>query len=433
MGLENIFPSGATCLALGGGSLSSTGANVLAWFSKAQRDGREFTSRQVALFYVACFFMNMTGILMFAASCALGGAVATVMPIQTGSNLLTNMFWQITLGIKHFDKAMRLGTILLVISVAQLGQVGPDEPAKLEVLKLLQQPQAIAWIAFLVIGSGVTCVTSVLLLKQPVASFSKLVSMTSAVSLTTVLGASIGKCFGVLQGFDLYLSVAAYMVDGLLCLGFTLVATANCDVSIFIPAQLSSQLILNMITGYLVWGDSQYIDNQFVYICCYLSCIVAVYLISPEMDSLADLLRHRRIRQTRLSMNVSPTPLGGAIWRLSDLWEQLKTDATSPSSVESDPNREELEIAMRQALEIGLESGAITRPEIIALSMRLLSENGFAPTAAVISWIEECEHFKKYSKHDPDFAVKLRGTLPPGESQKLALLGSAVSLCEHFT
>lgn len=230
----------------------------------------------------------------------------------------------------------------------------------------------------------------------------------------------VSKCFGLLSGTALYIAYAVYFVDGTVCMAFTLLANAQCDVSIYIPAQLSSQLVINMITGYLVWGDAQYIEYQEAYLLVYVICILAVYLISPEMDSFGAILRIRRLRQTRLSSNVAPTPLGAAMLRLTDMWSRLAPQQNAPPSEK--PSEEELEIALQQALQIGLETGAVTRQEIVSLVLKLLEESGFEPTAPLIAWIQQIEHFQMYARHDPAFSNKLKGTLSAEESQKLSLL-----------
>eukprot|EP00913_Durusdinium_trenchii_P001846 g1712.t1 len=84
------------------------------------------------------------GIGMFLASTALGGAVATVMPIQTGANLLGNMLWQTLLGMKYYTKSMRVGTIVLICAVMELSEIGPQEPSEWapeEIQELMTKPE----------------------------------------------------------------------------------------------------------------------------------------------------------------------------------------------------------------------------------------------------------------------------------------------------
>lgn len=409
----------AIVLAGVGGSLSATGANILAWSSAQQRNSeRDWSRAQSFFFYVACFMLNLTGIGLFALSCNMGGAVATVMPMQTGMNLMANMFWQMTLGLKHFDKSMRIGTLILVCAVSELAQLGPKEPDDMDVFELLKKPEASLWCAFMIIVSILGMIASYLTISQPLESLPKLCSLTSVVSFTTVIGSSVSKCFSLLSGAGLYAAVAIYFVDGVLLMGFTVVANAQCDVSLYIPAQLASQLVINMITGYLVWGDAAYIDKPLAYICVYLVMILAVYLVSPEMDTAGQILRWHRIRRTRLSSNIKPTPLGRAFYRLSELWARQSVVSRPAESLA--PSLEELEGAWRQALDIGLETGAIARSEMVTLTILLLQERGFAPNATIIRWLEDdCAHYRMYAEHDPRFKQSLRDTLSAEESQKL--------------
>jgi len=224
------------------------------------------------------------------------------------------------------------------------------------------------------------------------------------------------------------MAYAVYLVDGSVCMASTLLANAQCDVSIYIPAQLSSQLVINMITGYLVWGDAQYIEYQAAYLLVYVICILAVYLISPEMDSFGAILRIRRLRQTTLSNNVAPTPLGAAMLRLTDMWSRLAPQENAPPACASltcaTLDKEERGIALQQALQIGLETGAVSRREIVSLVLKLTEEKHYAPTAPLIAWIQQIEHFQMYARQDPAFNSKLKGTLSAEEYQKLSLLSS---------
>ena len=99
--------------------------------------------------------------------------------------------------------------------------------------------------------------------------------------------------------------ICLYFLDGIFCMGFTVLANAQCDVAIFIPAQLSSQLVLNMITGYLVWGDSKYVEHPTAYLLVYALCILGVYLNS-EMDVVGDWMLGFAKRDGRSYMRQAP-------------------------------------------------------------------------------------------------------------------------------
>merc|ERR1739848_589771 len=97
------------------------------------------------------------------------------------------------LGIKFYTKSMRVGTIVLVLAVAQIGGLGPIEPADMDAAALLQKPAAIAWVAVLLVFTGGALFAAWATQGRPRESAAKLCSLTAVVSLTTVLGSSTSK------------------------------------------------------------------------------------------------------------------------------------------------------------------------------------------------------------------------------------------------
>jgi hypothetical protein len=426
-----------------GGSLSATGANVQAYAKHRERQtGIKLTFGQNVFFIVACITLNMAGILLFTAACAVGGAVATVMPIQTGANLLANMFWQMNLGMKHFNKSMRLGTLVLLCAVGELGELGPNEPADMDIKQLMSKPQAIAWVVFLVIGTLLAIVGSWSTKDRPVESFLKLGLFTTVVSLTTVLGSSISKTFAsqYLTASEKIAALVIYFIDGCIMMFFTVMANAGCDVSIYIPLQLSSQLVINMGTGYLVWGDAEYIDKPVSYVLVYLLCILGVYLISPEVDVVGDVIRRCNIRRSRLSDGVAYSPLGKAFMKLMGMWERQCRSMTVSSALHSDQqngagtvvqappsDRElegELEQTLRETFEYGLEIGAIQRKEIVALVLQYIKQTKYRPNDVLINWLMETEHFSQYLNHDPEFRERLKEVMTDDELRTIIALNA---------
>lgn len=405
-------------LAAMGGSLSATGANVLAWSAhKTRSEGKVWSAAQSALFVIASFVLTVAGISLFALSCALGGAVATVMPIQTGANLLVNMCWQIGLGIKRFNKNMRAGTFILVCAVAELTQIGPQEPEHIDVLRLIAAPSALLWNSFLVIASLVTLAGSLATVRRRSydGSLVQLVFVTLCVSLFTVTGSNISKMFGLVTGAELVAAGVSYFFVGVGCMAMSLIANAVCDVSIYIPAQLSSQLVLNMITGYCLWEDAKYISAPGPYILVYLICVMAVYLISPELDVVAQVVRSYQIRNSMLSTRRAQSRLGTAVLRLLEAWERHQGQIL----IEDPEEREACASSLRNALREGTEGGVISAEELVELVMSALGDQ-VGPSAAVVHWIEHhSSHFQEYAKHDPDFQDHFRQTLSPAEFAKL--------------
>jgi len=410
-----------------GGSLSATGANVMAWSSEQKNKGREWSRAQEICFELACWVLNLTGIALFATSCAMGGAVATVMPIQTGANLLANMFWQMYLRIKFYTKEMRIGTCVLICAVAELGELGPKEPEHLDVEALISQPLAIFWIILLVVGTGVSLAACLTLFNEPKESVHKLISFTSFVSFTTVIGSSLSKCFGLVHGPLLFVLVGIYFIDGFVLMKFTVWANKYCDVSIFIPAQLSSQLVINMGTGFFVWGDGNYIDRPFSYMLVYVISILGVYLISPEVDVMGRALQQSRIRQTLLSNKVAVCDFGQGALELHEAWQ--KSSQVRALQAAEEQVQVECKEAFEKLLRVGTQTGVISPRELIGLSVRLLEPSGFGPSPQVVQWLEEdVAQYKAYGERDPEFRKRIRETLTPQDQTRLPALPNCSGL-----
>jgi len=269
---------------------------------------------------------------------------------------LTNMLLQMYFGMKFYSKSMRMGTLILICAVAELGEIGPKEPADIDPLVQLARPLAKVWTFFLVICTGITFALALKHFHDAQESWNKLCSFALVVSLTTVIGSSISKCFGLLSGGPLGLAYCLYFLDGLLCMFFTVQANQRCDVSLYIPAQLSTQLVINMFTGFFVWGDAAYIDRPVSYLLVYAIAIMGVYLISTDLDLVGYVLRRRLIRHSRLSENPAAGPLDVAWIALLKTWQRAATAGADVDEFVRDDCRETLD----QSLLSGCEVGAIS-------------------------------------------------------------------------
>jgi len=408
-GEENELPL-VLFLALAGmgGFLSSSGANVMAWSEFQRRNGTEWTKCQSFGFSVACLLLNLTGIGMFLASTILGGAVATVMPIQTGANLLGNMFWQTLLGMKYYTKNMRVGTIVLICAVMELSDIGSQEPkfTSEETKELMTKPLAVIWTCIMLLCTVLSIYGVKRTMRYSMESALKLFLFVSLVTFSTVIGASMGKLLGLVSGWARYLVGAAYFLDGIICLGATVLANGHCDVSLFIPAQLSSQLVINMITGYLVWGDAKYVEKPMSYFLVYALCIMGVYLNSPAMDLIGSLTRWHSIRNSKLSAGISGSNFGAEVLKLLQMWQ---------GNAALEGCRDQLGAVLHR----GLETGAIRQNELVNLTLLLLKEKQYGPNPVLVHWLEDLKLFHKYCEHDPTFKDSFRKTLANEDYQKL--------------
>lgn len=228
------------------------------------------------------------------------------------------------------------------------------------------------------------------------------------VTLTTVIGSSASKFFGLLSGPALVCTYLLYFIDGIFNLSFTVLANKHCDVAVYIPLQLSSQLVVNMFTGFFVWEDARYLGSPIAYLLVYAISILAVYMLSPDFDIVLQLLHHNTIRSSQLSSGQTRTRFSKATLNLMSSWHR----AGGSRRIEDPILRESCQHALCDLLHSGIESGVLREVELQKLNVRLLDELGPGPSAVVVQWIEEdVGYTREYLKHDPNFGIQLRNTL----------------------
>ena len=73
---------------------------------------------------------------------------------------------------------------------------------------------------------------------------------------------------------------------------------------IFVPMQTCFTLLVNMLTGLLVWEDWRVVRAWGAYVSVHMIMILAIYLLAPS-----DFVQMYRNRKLRLALNVDPDAL----------------------------------------------------------------------------------------------------------------------------
>eukprot|EP00929_Paragymnodinium_shiwhaense_P101453 TRINITY_DN64554_c0_g1_i1.p1 TRINITY_DN64554_c0_g1~~TRINITY_DN64554_c0_g1_i1.p1 ORF type:complete len:505 (-),score=112.81 TRINITY_DN64554_c0_g1_i1:249-1763(-) len=403
-----------------GGVQTATGSALMAYGSAKHRI-RPLSATSLRLFGFGCLLLNISGILFALLASNLGGAVATVMPVQAAAMLFTSMCWQICLNLKRYTKAMQVGTFIMLFAVLELAQIGPTEPDDLDVVTLFREPLAVFWWFVMAVATVVALIGSYATYSQPLHSYAKLTCFTMVVTQTTVIGTSVGKCWSYTTGWVRLAVGVTYFLDGVVCLGFTILASSACDVSLYVPAQLSSQLAINMFTGYFVWGDAKYIDRPVPYIMVYIICLLAVYLIGEDIDFWAEAVRSKAIKNTKLSDARAVSPFGQAVLRLLETWRKRPEPGASREATSATAAA-----ALQEAFQLGVETGSLTKQELVDLVLLLMRDGDYKPNATLVFWIQEhVKSFERYVSHDSDFRDHFRDLLGEDEKEKLSVMESA--------
>jgi hypothetical protein len=241
------------------------------------------------------------------------GPVSIAIPVQTGSQLLFNVIAMgLILKMRAFNKAQRTGTYVVFFSVLSLIDVGPGTQDGQNVMKLLSHPVAAAWAIFVAIGLVVAAIGTIQLLRKENhneriedrrnveseenddRSFRKdsFLVLLAGVTLSNVAMATSGKALGYLRGIYLVIAFIYYFVSSLLGLLFSVTSATTCDQGFFTPASSVALVVVNFITGIIIWEDWQVMDTWVGYICACLLMCCGVYLLA-EIDILEQYLVKR--------------------------------------------------------------------------------------------------------------------------------------------
>lgn len=234
------------------------------------------------------------------------GPVAIAIPVQTSSQLILNILAMgIVLEMRAFNKMQHTGTYIISLSVLSLIDVGPSTQDGQNVPELLSSPLAILWILLVSVGLVVAMIEAFgffVLQKRRYASTETLhdglpvnrdivlngakenryisLVLLTGVTLSNVTMATSGKCLGYLKGGEFMVAALCYLVSALMGLFFSITSSTFCDQGLFTPACAASLMVVNMLTGIIVWEDWKVVHEWVSYLCSLLLMCCGVYLLA---------------------------------------------------------------------------------------------------------------------------------------------------------
>jgi hypothetical protein len=294
-------------LAAVGGMLSCASVNVLAWHSASKTKKQVPAGRMTAFCNVLAAVLNIllgfAGVGFFVLATGFG-PVALAMPIQAGSTLLCNMLVQSALRISHYSKDKIVGTLVLVLAVVCLLNVGPTAQPQLDPLKLILKPPAVSWLGILSVLMVAVIGLLPFVVKSPPDSFGKICTFAVLAASSNVLGSSLGKLMQSASGSTLAICLAVYAVLGIVNFGAAGVASATTDTALYLPLSICLQLSLNCVTGLMLWEDWRVIHSWEAYISVYLLILLGVYAITSVDLVFMHSLKYR-LNNTKISDGIT--------------------------------------------------------------------------------------------------------------------------------
>ena len=148
---------------------------------------------------------------------------------------------------------------------------------------------AIVWLIFLFAASIFCCVMMVVLKRRtdagnpPGQNLSLLVYVTAQVT-SAVVGTSVSKMFAAeVPPFFLYTLFLLAIIFAAINVVSLILAAVAVDQGIFVPMQTCATLVINLVTGLIVWEDYKVIEGtEIAYIMVHFIMLLGIWLLSPE-------------------------------------------------------------------------------------------------------------------------------------------------------
>eukprot|EP00933_Yihiella_yeosuensis_P007118 TRINITY_DN112027_c0_g1_i1.p1 TRINITY_DN112027_c0_g1~~TRINITY_DN112027_c0_g1_i1.p1 ORF type:complete len:452 (+),score=65.64 TRINITY_DN112027_c0_g1_i1:143-1357(+) len=375
------------CLALASlGGLSTTlGVNVVQYKNHLENSGR----RKFSQFETSCCFaLNVIfsgGSIVFFVLSTGYGPVSIAMPILSATTLLANMAVQISLGIEHYTKSMKVGTWVLVFSIMCLVDVGPRDQKFDDPLSLLMTIPGATSMLLQLILMGLGIIGIFWWKNESQSSLPKILAYAFTVATSTTLGASIGKLMQMQLEFNArLLCIAVYLSLGVVSFAAAAIAASETDGSTYLPVRSCVQLLLNALTGLCVWEDWKTINGWTAYTAVYILIVLAVYEVSAF--DLAHFFGDCNLaRDEHDTGGLAKKEFSRAARQLTMTWQD-----------DVDVRKEEVD-ALRSLLSHGLKTHNVTEKDLLELTL-MLAENhkdSDFTRSTVSSWMNDRIHFFK--------------------------------------
>uniref|UniRef100_A0A6U6GK10 Uncharacterized protein n=1 Tax=Zooxanthella nutricula TaxID=1333877 RepID=A0A6U6GK10_9DINO len=233
------------------------------------------------MFLMACYVALNVGSVLPLMLSTHNGPVAVTVPVMLASQLLSNMVIQAMAGSSHYSKAMRSGTYVLAIAALELIDVGPSVPEHpSSPLTVVTRPVSVAWLAAMV-----GCIVVGLLMLPCVHDKSrdnglKLLAYTAIVSNAAALNNSLSKVVTSATGLTRVATMAGYLLFGATSTLASSFGYAGLNNAVCVPVFTCMQVVVNGLTGLVVWGDAEHLDDPIAYACVYVLILLGIYLCS---------------------------------------------------------------------------------------------------------------------------------------------------------
>jgi len=266
-----------------------------AFVVRTRRNGKEYPVG-VQCCFLLLYGLGQVGSAGFSTIGSWFGPVSITLPVYMGSMMLWNVIVMSALGMQSFKKSQQVGTLVLVVATIMLIDAGPTAEGSVAKsgVELVTSIPSIVWELTFALMWGCACAGMVadLVMRKALGPSKLMLIYVTAQATATSAVTTLGKLLVMMDHLSF------------ICVALLLAATAGTNVysnimaartinqAQFIPMASCGALILNQLTGLIMWEDWRSIRSWVTYTGIHVLIVLGMYDIST-----ADLFDH--VRQTR--------------------------------------------------------------------------------------------------------------------------------------
>lgn len=181
------------------------------------------------------------------------------------------------LGLENFSRQMRIGTYVIFVATILLTVVGPGIQDDQDIGELLRQPVASVWFSLLLLGM---IVSTALMVSKTFEERKQIAVLLVARSTSYTLNLTVSRAFLLNPTmFVLVVFIVIKLVSGSIYTYAIVVQSTTVTQSKIVPLNATTVMLVNAITGILIWQDWRVIDSWTGYICVFLLLVLGCDLL----------------------------------------------------------------------------------------------------------------------------------------------------------
>lgn len=279
------------CIALAacGGALEVFATVVVAIPDAREKQGILVTKATCTrAFVINVFFQIMASVLGNTISTWFG-PVSIVGPVFFASQMVTNMIvFGFLTGLETFTKDMRVGTWVVVVGTVLIVVNGPQTQEDQDVNELMSHWYSILWSAVLLGGMAITSFFMADMKLRPhryKSEFKRATILLVARGCALSVNFTVSKPFAMKPGFPMImLWLSMKILSGAVYSIAIIIQSTAVTQSTFVPMNTTVTLLINAITGIIIWEDWRTVVSWLGYAAAFTLLVLGIYLLLGDVD-----------------------------------------------------------------------------------------------------------------------------------------------------